>query len=178
MRHLFLLPLALTVVLVSLVTAEPPTRALAQDASPPATATGTLRTTLDLAAMALTADELPPGFRRGNGDTYTPGNLYGIVFAPHVSNEHLLAAGFLRNYEAYYDAIDEQASISVDIDEYATPEGAVRSSLPGGHAGSRGGDARGARCAADGASGAGGGDGGHTCHAHRGGARWRNASGD
>jgi hypothetical protein len=125
MRHLFLLPLALAVVLISLITAEPPVRALAQDASPPVPTAGTLRTTLDLAAMALTADELPPGFRRGIGDTYTPGNLYGIVFAPHVSNEHLLAAGFLRNYETYYDAIDELASISVDIDEYATPEGAM-----------------------------------------------------
>jgi hypothetical protein len=100
-----------------------PTRV--QDASPPVSATGTASTALDLAAMALMADELPPGFRRGNGATYTPGNLYGIVFAPHVSNEHLLAAGYLRNYEAYYDAIDASAAISVGIDEYATPEGAI-----------------------------------------------------
>jgi hypothetical protein len=91
----------------------------------PAVPAGDAAGSLDLAAMALVADELPAGITRRDGGTYTPGSLYGITFAPHVSHERLMAAGYLRNYETYYQTADEIEAISVSIDEYATPEGAI-----------------------------------------------------
>ncbi len=93
-----------------------------QEASPSVSVA--TRLSLDLAAMVLVAEDLPEGFSRGVGDTMTPGNLYGIVFAPHVSHERLAEAGLLRDYEAFYAAGEGPDSISVSIDEYATPEGA------------------------------------------------------
>jgi hypothetical protein len=98
---------------------------LGQEATPDASPAAGATKDLDLAAIVLVADELPAGFSRGIDDTYTPGDLYGIAYAPHVSNEDLVAAGYLWDYEAYYTADDESASISVSIDEYATSEGAI-----------------------------------------------------
>jgi hypothetical protein len=117
--------LAAVVVMTLSLGFGPATMTAALDATPGAPAVDAAGGQLDLAAMALVTDELPAGFRRGDGGTYTPGNLYGIAFAPHVSNERLMAAGFLRDYETYYDASDGSEAISVAIDEYATSAGAM-----------------------------------------------------
>jgi hypothetical protein len=57
MRHLPLIPLVLAATLIGLVPAGSPARALAPDARPTTSAAGTEHTPLDLAAMALMADE-------------------------------------------------------------------------------------------------------------------------
>jgi hypothetical protein len=93
---------------------------LAQDATP-AAAPGEL----DLAAMALIADDLPEGFGRGYGGSYIPGELFGDVYNPVVSREALDAAGLIRSYEDYYGSFDAPITIGLFIDEYETAEGAI-----------------------------------------------------
>jgi len=57
MRHLSLIPLVLAAILIGLVPAGSPARALAPDASPTTSAAGTEHPPLDLAATALMANE-------------------------------------------------------------------------------------------------------------------------
>jgi hypothetical protein len=57
MRHLPLIPLVLAATLIGLVPAGSPAWALAPDASPTTSAAGTEHPPLDLAVMALMADE-------------------------------------------------------------------------------------------------------------------------
>lgn len=95
--------------------------ALAQDATPaPASAA------LDLPAMALASEDLPAGYLRYWNGVLAPASAYGDVYAPHLSQEDLAAAGHIRSYEDDYLVWDSNQFAHVAIDEYATAEGAAK----------------------------------------------------
>jgi len=74
--------------------------ALAQEATPAATPSAGVGD-LDLAAMALTVEDLPPGYKLDFG-RYTPAELipqsHGFAFTP----EEVATTGVLRIYETFF----------------------------------------------------------------------------
>jgi hypothetical protein len=94
---------------------------LAQEATP-AGAGGKL----DLVAMALSAGDLPPGYVRFWGGVLAPGEVYGDVFASHLSRERLAETGHIRSYEDNYGVWNSGEFVHIFIDEYASAEGAAK----------------------------------------------------
>jgi hypothetical protein len=98
---------------------------LAQEATPAAAPAATAGE-VDLAAMALSAEDLPPGYRRFWGGVLAPGEIYGDIFASHLSQERLAETGHIRSYEDDYGVWNSGEFMHIYIDEYATAEGAAK----------------------------------------------------
>jgi hypothetical protein len=98
---------------------------LAQEATPAASPAGA-GGELDLVAMALSTEDLPPGYLRFWGGVLAPGEVYGDVFASHLPREQLAATGHLRSYEDNYGVWNSGEFVHIFIDEYASAEGAAQ----------------------------------------------------
>ncbi len=102
---------------------------LAQEATPVASPAGA-GGELDLAAMALSAEDLPPGYVRFWGGVLAPGDVYGDVFASHLSRERLAETGHIRSYEDDYGVWNSGEFVHIFIDEYASAEGEQVPTVP------------------------------------------------
>jgi hypothetical protein len=98
---------------------------LAQEATPAASPAATAGE-LDLAAMALSTQDLPPGYLRFWGGGLYPGDVYGDVIASNLSQERLAETGHIRSYEDDYGVWNSGKIVHIFIDEYATAEGAAK----------------------------------------------------
>ena len=96
--------------------------ALAQEATPAATPSAGVGD-LDLAAMALTVEDLPPGYKLDIG-RYTPAELipqsFGFAFTP----EEVATTEVLRIYETFFYSPGAPEGIRLYINHYPTVEAA------------------------------------------------------
>jgi hypothetical protein len=76
--------------------------------------------------MALSTQDLPPGYLRFWGGGLYPGDVYGDVIASNLSQERLAETGHIRSYEDDYGVWNSGKIVHIFIDEYATAEGAAK----------------------------------------------------
>ena len=113
----------LSVVLTLAVAAllGPFSAALAQEGTPAATPVTTAGSEVDLAAMAPTVDDLPPGYLRDIG-RYVPAELIPLTIP--VTAEEVAALGIIRIYDAFFYLPGTQEGIRVYVNHYPTVEAA------------------------------------------------------
>jgi quercetin dioxygenase-like cupin family protein len=111
--------IALVVVLFTLLGSLAP--ALAQDGTPAATPAVAGPGEVDLAAMALTVDDLPPGYRLDRG-RYTPAAMIPQIIP--VTADEVAATGVIRIYEAFFYLPGTPEGIRLYINHYPTVEAA------------------------------------------------------
>lgn len=111
---------ALTIGLAVLLAAP----ALAQEASPAASPAVT--GVLDLPAMALASEDLPPGYVRYWNGVLAPASAYSDVYDPELPPEQHAATGHVRSYEDDYLVWNSNQFMHIYVDEFATAEGAAK----------------------------------------------------
>jgi hypothetical protein len=109
----------LLVILLTMLGSVAP--ALGQGATPAATPMVAASGEVDLPAMALTADDLPPGYLLDTG-RYTPAALIPFTFP--ATAEEVATVGIIRSYDAFYYLPGTQEGIRLYLNQYPTVEAA------------------------------------------------------
>ena len=106
-----------------------PGMALAQEASPAASpaasglASAADEDRLDLAAMVLTAEELPPGYANVDERSFLTAQGVSTFFASEgIPTEEIEATGLRAMYDSFYEGAEDEGLLYLNVAEFGSPE--------------------------------------------------------